>query len=255
MQSLRLEADVVAKNSAIAACARGFAWPAALQLLEDLAVPGEVSYTSVINACGNGHEWSLAVHLLSLMKSSWISPSRISCNATISACEKGQAWREALSLLDVGSCDVVAYSAAMSACAHATHWQEALELLSLMKTTQVQPDVVAFSTGIFACEQAACWQGALELLCPDPVAYTSCIGACALAQKWEMATHLWELLAQPGKLGIQPTAMSYAAVAFAHGAARRWQQVLELQVQVRKLGWLPSGLGLASRDAGFRTCT
>eukprot|EP00438_Fugacium_kawagutii_P008943 Skav206990 [mRNA] locus=scaffold2010:123029:123850:- [translate_table: standard] len=109
-----------------------------------------------------------------------------------------------------------------------------------MKKIDLQPDAVAYSAGVFACEQAAYWQGALELLCPDPVAYTSCIGACAFAQQWEKAHHLWEKLQE--QPGLEPTAMSYAAVAFAHGAARRWQQVVQLQLQVRKLGWLPSGM-------------
>ena len=33
LDSLRLEADAIATSSAIAACARGFAWPKAVQML------------------------------------------------------------------------------------------------------------------------------------------------------------------------------------------------------------------------------
>ncbi|CAK9080998.1 Pentatricopeptide repeat-containing protein MRL1 [Durusdinium trenchii] len=239
LQSQGLDADAVAFNSAIAACARGFAWAAALKVLEEIGEPDEVSFTAVINACEKGHEWALALKIFDSMSSGSLM-SRMSRNAAISACEKGSAWKEALLLLDLGSADVVGFSAAMSACARATHWQEALELLTSLEKKELQPDLVAYSTGVFACEQAACWQGALELLCPDPVAYTSCIGASAFAQKWEIAAHLWGQLQEHPRL--KPTAMSYAAVAFAHGTARRWQQVLELQVQVRKLGWLPSGM-------------
>eukprot|EP00438_Fugacium_kawagutii_P008944 Skav206991 [mRNA] locus=scaffold2010:123904:124488:- [translate_table: standard] len=103
LESLDLEADVVAKNSAMSACARGFAWPAALHMLQELAMPGEVSYTSVINACGKGFEWSLALDLLRQMQSSSIATSQISRNAVISACgRRFPYWvRAAMSLASV----------------------------------------------------------------------------------------------------------------------------------------------------------
>ncbi|CAJ1380670.1 unnamed protein product [Effrenium voratum] len=231
LQRHGLQADAVAHSSAIAACARGFAWPAALHLLQ--SNEAEAGHTAAISACEKGREWRLALQIFGAMPAARIATTTVSCSAAISACEKGQAWEEALSLAE--DADMIGLSAAMSACTRALHWQKALQLFSNMK----QPDLPACGAAAFACQQGTCWQGTLELLCPDRAAYSAGITSCAQSLEWERATELW---AEFLRTGIQPQMLDYAAMAFAHGTARQWQRVVELQVQVRRLGWLPSGM-------------
>ncbi|CAK8998182.1 Pentatricopeptide repeat-containing protein At2g31400 [Durusdinium trenchii] len=257
LRLLRLERDLIALSSAIAACERDHRWSSAVCLLHlshEVSVrPNHVSYNSSISACEKAGRWLQAVSLLGdLQLQRWADV--VSYNSAISACEKSDRWDVAIELLlslQKGKLipDLVSYSAVISAAEKGGQWALALFLLTLLESDgrdgrdrRDSPDVVIYSSVISACEKGRQWQRALQVLWrmevlqirPNVISFNAAISACEKAGQAEAAVQALEMLRRT----TQPDVVSFSAVIKAQATvSHHWRRSVELlrDMKVREI--------------------
>lgn len=240
----RAENQLARRNfaTALAACAQGSQWTAALDLLTTMraqrTVLDDIGLNAAIDACSKAGRWEEASALAAEMLHCSIPPDAITATGLLLGCGRGNQWTMAVqSLGDMLSAAVepslIVLNAAIVAVERAPMWNQAISMLASVAERRLAPDAQSFTAAIAAARARCRWDIALELLSemialsipPDAVAYNAVIAAGFARQRWELAVALMEDMARER---LQPTSITYTSAMMAAGGAGEWEAALEM---------------------------
>lgn len=230
-------------TTAVGACTRASAWPAALSAFHGLRQRGMELDSQVLavvmRALDRGNHWAQAIALMQEASSDSVVPDIVVINTAMTACSNASQWREALALFDDSSRSgsgaplptAVTFAAAVTACERGGKWRRALDVLTSMGRAQVQPDTVVFAATMSACARSQQWISALRLLSSgcaagwsrNIVVYNAAALACERAQEWE---HALAVLSNAQADGLALDEVGVNSCIAALGVASLWVRAL-----------------------------
>lgn len=164
-----LEDRLRCTNCVVTACARGIAWPIALQVFDETPRPSLVTNNAVLSAFAEGSQWRLALQVLQELPRQKLSPTEVTLNTVLYALCRG------------------------------SHHVAAQRLLGNMPSYSLTADLYSYTTVMSACTSVSCWEMTCDLLCtmiskkigPDIYSINNIIGALANTPKWKEALHMF----------------------------------------------------------------
>ncbi|CAE8610966.1 unnamed protein product [Polarella glacialis] len=248
----RVQTDVVAWNSAITSCERGWQWRMAVQILgymeRESMQPDLVGQNAAVSACGVGQQWRFAVDLLRHLRFKSLEPDVVTFNSVSSAVERGSLWQCALHLLGEGSArgiarSSVSWNTAATALGRALRWESALLVIKEGFARGAEVDTVACGIAVTACANAMLWEKAESMLDhfwaqgvphgqPSSNALNAAAAACDRAGEWERVLG-WLSISQmclcSGLANRRSVASStLAAAVSACARATHWQEAVSM---------------------------
>lgn len=230
MSCSRLELYAYHRNAAAASCVRQRRWRSALLLL-GTNIPRR-NTSAAVNALKKAGHWALAVALLESLAQQRTRPDVSGHNALASALELSS-WNQILSIVHFAALldedmtshsllrvsdwalavafwrtlqlnghnpDTIGTNALMAPIAQAGQWQRAASGLQELFRTHLRRDGATYATAMDSCQRGS-WTKALDFLlqmrfqalCPCRIQYTAVCDACAAAESWERALHVFDI--------------------------------------------------------------